>query len=236
MQSRDRTCTNSTCCPANLELSQTQNNTCEICQCPTISLWSEWTDEGSCSTTCGQGTQMQSRDRTCTDSTCCPANFESSQTRNNTCEICPCPVIGPWCPWGNTCPCSVTCGRGTQRQARNRACVNTCTPPDCIKREERTVTCTQAPCHTAWTTWNRWSGASTWNRWSGASTWNRWSGASTWNRWSGASTWNRWSGGSTWNRWSGSTRNRRRGSTRNRRRGSTTNRRRGSWRRRFYWG
>ncbi|XP_046330549.2 SCO-spondin-like isoform X2 [Haliotis rufescens] len=264
MQTRTRTCTGSTCCPADFTAVETRTVDCQICTCPVISMWSEWTDNGACTTTCGPGTKMQMRTRTCTGSTCCPPGFTAVEMRTVNCQICTCPVIGPWCPWGNTGPCSVTCGCGTQMQARSRVCVNTCTPPDCITREERTVNCSHAPCPTAWTTWNRWSGSgsTTWNRWSGASTWNRWSGPSTWNRWSGPSTWNRWSGASTWNRgsgastwnrgsgastwnkWPGSTRNRwpkwnrRRGSFGNRRRGSFGNRRAGSGgnRRRFYRG
>ncbi|XP_048251967.1 A disintegrin and metalloproteinase with thrombospondin motifs adt-1-like isoform X2 [Haliotis rufescens] len=192
-QMRNRACTGSTCCPADLTLVETRTVMCEICTCPVISMWSEWADNGACSTTCGPGTNTQMRTRTCTGSTCCPADLTLVETRTINCQICTCPVIGPWCPWGNTGLCSVTCGSGTQMQARSRICVNTCTPPDCITREERTGTCYSA-CPVAWTAWNRWSGGSKWNRWSGGSRWNRWSGASTRNRWSGGSAWNRGSG------------------------------------------
>ncbi|XP_067664280.1 properdin-like [Haliotis asinina] len=137
MQFRERNCTAN--CPPDVILIETRTVTCEQCTCPVISEWTEWADNGTCSTTCGPGTQMQFRTRNCTNSTCCPSNFTSTETRTVTCEICPCPVIGPWCPWVNVGPCSVTCGCGTQMQARHRVCVNTCIPPDCVKREERTV-------------------------------------------------------------------------------------------------
>ncbi|XP_067664279.1 SCO-spondin-like [Haliotis asinina] len=164
MQARNRTCTNSTCCPDDLTLNETRTVMCELCTCPVISQWTEWTNVGPCSTTCGPGTQVQVRNRTCTNSTCCPDDLTLNETRTVMCELCTCPVIGPWCPWVIVGPCSVTCGCGTQKQARSRVCVNTCIPPDCVKREERTVNCSHKPSPTSWTSWNSWSGTG-WPSW-----------------------------------------------------------------------
>ncbi|XP_067664278.1 A disintegrin and metalloproteinase with thrombospondin motifs adt-1-like [Haliotis asinina] len=146
LQARTRTCTQSTCCPENLPLREMRIVSCELCTCPVISQWAEWADDGTCSTSCGPGTKTQARTRTCSQSTCCPEILSLRQTRMVSCELCTCPVIGPWCPWIKIGQCSKTCGGGTKMQFRTRVCNNTCTPPDCVNREERTVKCGQNPC------------------------------------------------------------------------------------------
>jgi len=71
-----------------------------------------WSDFGSCSKTCGGGTQ----ERTCTAPTNGGAECEGSATQQ--CNKQKCAVDGFWSDFG---PCSKKCGGGTQER--------TCTPP-----------------------------------------------------------------------------------------------------------
>ena len=78
-----------------------------------ITINGGWSDWGTCSLTCGGGTQT----RTCTNPT--PANGGTNCTGSTSqeCNTQACPINGGWSDWGT---CSLTCGGGTQ----TRACTN----------------------------------------------------------------------------------------------------------------
>ncbi|XP_066919223.1 SCO-spondin-like [Clytia hemisphaerica] len=161
-QERTRTCTNPAPehggDPCTGDLSESQNCNTEPCP-PVDGGWTEWTDWGECSVTCGTGTQA--RTRTCTNPT--PANGGDTCTGDTSesqdCNINPCPVDGGWTDWATWGTCSLTCGTGTQ--ARSRTCTNP-TPDNggdpCTGDESESQNCNTDPCPidgglTDWTDW-----------------------------------------------------------------------------------
>ncbi|XP_071092640.1 A disintegrin and metalloproteinase with thrombospondin motifs adt-1-like [Haliotis cracherodii] len=154
-ETRNRTCI--AVVPPFCMESLTENRTvdCNLPDCPIITLWSEWTDNGTCSTTCGPGTRMQFRNRTCTAN--CPTDFTSVETRTVDCQICTCPVISMWSEWADNSACSTSCGPGTNTQMRTRACTNSnCCPADLTLVETRTVDCQICTCPVI-SMWSEWA-------------------------------------------------------------------------------
>ncbi|CAC5416980.1 unnamed protein product [Mytilus coruscus] len=94
--------------------------------------WSEYGTPkfGSCSVTCGNGTNIRTRTRTCTNpkpafgGNNCTGN--SSEQNEQICSLRHCPVNGAWSEYGapKCGSCSVTCGNGTQIRTRTRTCTN----------------------------------------------------------------------------------------------------------------
>ncbi|XP_067654977.1 uncharacterized protein [Haliotis asinina] len=131
---RTRTCTNPS--PANGGLycvgdaMVTLTVDCNTQGCPVDGGWSLWTDEvAQCSVSCGGGTQLVTRTRTCTN----PAPAYNGQycvgvdrtTFTQACNTQGCPVDGGWSLWTDTvAQCSVSCGGGTQLVTRTRTCTN----------------------------------------------------------------------------------------------------------------
>ncbi|XP_052679403.1 coadhesin-like isoform X3 [Crassostrea angulata] len=123
-QSRSRSCNNPS--PAyggnSCSGSSTSTQSCNTHNCPIDGGWSTWSGYGSCSKTCGTGTQ--SRSRTCTNPA--PAynglSCSGSATSSQNCNTHNCPIDGQWATWGSWTTCSVTCGGGSQ--SRTRTCTN----------------------------------------------------------------------------------------------------------------
>ncbi|XP_065939379.1 coadhesin [Magallana gigas] len=123
-QSRSRSCNNPS--PAyggnSCSGSSTSSQSCNTHNCPIDGGWSTWSGYGSCSKTCGTGTQ--SRSRTCTNPA--PAynglSCSGSATSSQNCNTHNCPIDGQWATWGSWTTCSVTCGGGSQ--SRTRTCTN----------------------------------------------------------------------------------------------------------------
>jgi hypothetical protein len=120
IQSRKRYCNNPS--PANggtqCEGAASQTQICNMTSCPFDGGWSPYSEWGTCSKTCGGGTQ--SRTRTCTNPT--PANGGAScvgdAVDSQSCNTQPCPTNGgwsDWSPWGG-------CVNG--ESLRNRLCNN----------------------------------------------------------------------------------------------------------------
>ena len=79
--------------------------------CPSPGQWSEW---GECSKSCGGGTRTKTRE--CInqrDSYGNPCNQDLVETEK--CNENPCPI---WTDWTDWTPCTVTCGGGTRKKAR----------------------------------------------------------------------------------------------------------------------
>ncbi|XP_033927756.1 properdin [Melopsittacus undulatus] len=99
---------------------------CEEQCCPEPGGWTTWSPWGSCSVTCGAGTQ--GRSRACADPAprcgggCGAGGAEEKRECEG--ETPTCPVDGSWGPWGPWGSCSVTCrgaGPGPARM-RSRRC------------------------------------------------------------------------------------------------------------------
>ncbi|XP_041365646.1 SCO-spondin-like [Gigantopelta aegis] len=94
--------------------------------------WGTWGEEtfGSCSATCGFGTQTITRTRLCNNpapsngGNDCPDN--NNEVKRGRCKIRECAVNGGWGAWGGKQfgLCSVTCGTGIWTVTRTRLCNN----------------------------------------------------------------------------------------------------------------
>ncbi|XP_061184995.1 SCO-spondin-like [Saccostrea echinata] len=160
-QTRSRSCSN----PApqhggrSCSGSPSSSQSCNTHNCPIDGNWASWGSYGSCSLTCGGGTQ--SRSRTCTN----PApqyqgkSCSGSSTSSQSCNTHNCPIDGFWAGWGSWATCSETCGGGVQ--SRTRSCSNP-TPQYggayCSGFSSDTQTCNthNCPINGAWGSWGSW--------------------------------------------------------------------------------
>lgn len=119
--------------------------------------WTEWSDSGTCSKTCGTGIQL--RTRSCTN----PApqyggDYCSGNNREErTCRRITCPVHGNWGEWSVFTDCSVSCGTGIH--TRWRECSNPFPAHggnNCLGMSTERRTCTELPCpvHGGWSQWS----------------------------------------------------------------------------------
>ncbi|CAH1240446.1 HMCN1 [Branchiostoma lanceolatum] len=130
--------------------------------------WTDWRAIAPCSTTCGVGTQVFSREcRSLNGSMspfCAPDQPSVTQTMLKACdELQACPVHGFWSAWGNFAPCSVSCDGGVTSRVR------ICNPPQLggswcpgnkngPQTEVQNKNCSVLPCPTpVTTTWSDWS-------------------------------------------------------------------------------
>ncbi|KAM8931068.1 hemicentin-1 [Pelodytes ibericus] len=95
---------------------------CNVKPCPVDGVWSPWLPWGSCSKTCGKGTQT--RNRLCNNP---PPSFnglhcEGQESQMQICNNRLCPVDGKWSVWGSWTSCSLSCGGGLRQ--RTRECTN----------------------------------------------------------------------------------------------------------------
>ncbi|CAH1772619.1 unnamed protein product, partial [Owenia fusiformis] len=112
------------------QLSETESDDCNTDECPISGGWSEWSEFGSCSNTCGGGTKTRSRscDNPAPDhggDTCLAADGETrqlSETESDDCNTDECPIDGAWSDWSAFGSCTNTCGGGTK--TRSRLCDN----------------------------------------------------------------------------------------------------------------
>ncbi|XP_013398464.1 coadhesin-like [Lingula anatina] len=162
-QSRTRTCTNpvpqnggADCVGITLELQQ-----CNTQGCPVDGGYSQWSTWGTCSSTCGGGSQT--RTRTCTNPTPafngndCSGLGPNSETQQ--CNTQGCPINGGFTNWSSWGTCNVTCGGGSQSRTR------TCTNPvpqnggaDCVGIILELQQCNTQGCpvdggYSQWSTW-----------------------------------------------------------------------------------
>ncbi|XP_031715320.1 hemicentin-1 isoform X1 [Anarrhichthys ocellatus] len=125
--------------------------------------YSEWSEWGPCSVSCGVGAQK--RLRQCNNPL--PANggrhCAGFDTETRSCQGKPCPVDGNWSDWSLWEECSRTCGQG------NRTRVRTCSNPPaqhggkpCEGKAVEVIMCSVRPCPVAgnWGSWLPWSACS----------------------------------------------------------------------------
>ncbi|XP_061184993.1 uncharacterized protein LOC133193009 [Saccostrea echinata] len=124
-QRRSRSCSNPTpqygglTCPGSSSSSQS----CNTQNCPIDGGFSNWGTWGTCTVTCGGGTQV--RRRSCSN----PAPqyggalCSGAISQNQNCNTQVCIIDGAWSQWGAWGTCSVSCGGGKRSRAR------TCTDP-----------------------------------------------------------------------------------------------------------
>lgn len=101
---------------------------------PLEPLWSSWFETGSCSVTCGQGSQTRMR-------LCFKGNCTGNAKEVRPCSQDPCPVKqGTWSPWVETA-CSATCGHGLK--LRKRMCT---TDKPCDGEDKQLAECKLREC------------------------------------------------------------------------------------------
>nr|XP_034327535.1 uncharacterized protein LOC105323126 [Crassostrea gigas] len=113
--------------------SSTSSQACYTQSCPIDGGFSNWGSWGTCSVTCGGGTQVRTRSCSNPAPQYGGANCAGSPSQNKTCNTNVCIIDGAWSQWGSWSTCSVTCGGG--KQSRSRACIDP--PPanggkDCV--------------------------------------------------------------------------------------------------------
>ncbi|XP_078342697.1 uncharacterized protein LOC144628471 isoform X5 [Oculina patagonica] len=165
IQTRMRTCTNPppTSSGVDCQGNSSQSQSCNTNECPVDGGWSNWGAWGSCTLTCGSGTQT--RTRTCTNPppTIGGADCQGGSSQSQSCNTNGCPVDGGWSSWGVWGSCSVTCGGGAQ--TRMRSCTNP--PPtnggaDCqgIGFQSQSCNTNGCPVNGGWSNWGAWNSCS----------------------------------------------------------------------------
>ncbi|XP_068693813.1 SCO-spondin-like isoform X2 [Montipora foliosa] len=161
-QNRYRSCSNPP--PRNGGIScpgtSRQSKLCNIKPCPVNGGWSSWRGWGSCSRTCGTGSQ--NRYRSCSNPP--PSNGGisciGSSRQSTSCTIKPCPVNGGWSSWSKWNSCSMPCGTGSQERSRS------CTKPppryggkSCLGTARDKRSCNHLPCPVDgdWSSWSTWT-------------------------------------------------------------------------------
>ncbi|XP_078375646.1 coadhesin-like isoform X1 [Oculina patagonica] len=159
VQRRTRTCTSPppsnggpTCIEQSLGPAEDEKE-CNTQDCPVPGGYTDWSEWGECSVTCGGG--VQRRTRTCTSPppsnggpTCIEQSLGPAEDEKE-CNTQDCGKDGNWSPWGNPGPCDKSCGGGTRK--RQRTCTNP--PPsgngkDCKGSNTKSEPCNTQPCPT----------------------------------------------------------------------------------------
>lgn len=123
-----------------------QEQPCNTHECPIDGGYTQWSEYGPCSVTCGEG--VKTRRRTCSNP---PPNKGGKPCTDPAEEYTqcggPCPVDGGYTEWTEYGPCSVTCGKGTR--IRTRTCTNP-RPSDggksCDEPSSEYIACDEGAC------------------------------------------------------------------------------------------
>eukprot|EP00058_Branchiostoma_floridae_P004974 XP_002590462.1 hypothetical protein BRAFLDRAFT_124564 [Branchiostoma floridae] len=121
-QQRTRVCLGQEGTGAPCEGPAVETRRCNEMPCPADGRWSEWSEWGQCSVSCGGG--IANRTRACDN----PApgwggrDCEGNDTEIQGCGSDPCPGEVYWSTWSDFSPCPATCGNATH--SRTRACMN----------------------------------------------------------------------------------------------------------------
>ncbi|XP_052094934.1 zonadhesin-like [Mytilus californianus] len=144
-------------------------------KCPTVhgrwSSYGNWERWGSCSKTCGGGTQSTRRLRYCNNPS--PKNGgngcsgSNRSTKSRSCNTNYCPINGQWTKWKSWSkygPCSASCGSGKQSRTRTRTCSKpspkyggkTC-PGESMMTSSQTCNTNPCPVDGKWGSFSKWS-------------------------------------------------------------------------------
>eukprot|EP01128_Nolandella_sp_AFSM9_P004201 TRINITY_DN1848_c0_g1_i1.p1 TRINITY_DN1848_c0_g1~~TRINITY_DN1848_c0_g1_i1.p1 ORF type:complete len:516 (+),score=77.39 TRINITY_DN1848_c0_g1_i1:195-1742(+) len=143
-RTRTRTITNSPSDPSTCDpLSESES--CNTQACPVNCAWSAWGSYGSCSASCGGGTQSRSRSKSPAASNggtdCSGASSESRD-----CNTGLCPVDCLWGPWSGYSQCSASCGGGSQTRTRSIQTPNANGGAACTGSSSENRDCNTTPC------------------------------------------------------------------------------------------
>jgi len=169
VQSRSRTCDNPA--PAwggnSCSGSYTETRACNTLSCSKNGGYSEWSEWGTCTSTCGGG--FQYRSRSCTNpapaGTGSDCSILGASIEGRACNTRPCAVDGGYGEWSAFGSCSAPCGGGIA--TRTRSCVNPAPANggrDCARfgSEIETKVCNTQSCplNGGFSEWTLWSACS----------------------------------------------------------------------------
>lgn len=97
-----------------------QAKQCGTIECPINGGWSGYSAYGSCTKSCGGGTQTSVRHCTHPSPRYSGHPCAGDRSKSKPCNTHHCPIDGSYSGWSEWSTCSATCGGGTQ--TRNRAC------------------------------------------------------------------------------------------------------------------
>ncbi|XP_052706716.1 A disintegrin and metalloproteinase with thrombospondin motifs adt-1-like [Crassostrea angulata] len=120
-----------------------------------VTPWSSW---GSCSVSCGDGTQTRSRACDLTTDEAARYNCHFKEQQQQPCSKPPCPIDGAWSDWSQWSQCSNTCGPG--QETRTRTCTNPAPEhggKPCPGDDSENRPCIGCPVDGAWSDWSQWS-------------------------------------------------------------------------------
>jgi len=125
---------------------------CNVQECPVDCVWNEWA-LGECTTTCGGGTQTDTREQL-QEALFGGNPCEGESSRKKECNPDPCPVDCEWNEWvlGD---CSTTCGNGTQINKRTKL-QEELHGGVCVGEPMETLGCNVAVCPPIHCVWNEW--------------------------------------------------------------------------------
>ncbi|XP_013419113.1 coadhesin isoform X7 [Lingula anatina] len=143
---RSRDCRNGVpstdCLGDSIEVGNCSKRLCET------AWWTQWSQFGSCSATCGDGVRARRRD--CHGGiagiNCTGPSWDEQKCNEKICAV--------WSGWGPYGSCSVTCGRG--EALGTRKCIGGSSPQDCRGPDRRARPCKRQSCP-EWTQWSHFS-------------------------------------------------------------------------------
>ncbi|XP_045165423.2 coadhesin-like [Mercenaria mercenaria] len=129
-------------------------------ECPVDGGWTNWSDFGECSSTCGFN-RIKERSRNCTNPA--PAfggqNCTGDENEKESCDFVDC-KDGTWNSWGEWGECSATCGTSVHFRFRN-CTLSTANNGTCDGREYVSGLCSSfCPVDGNWASWEKWSDCS----------------------------------------------------------------------------
>ncbi|XP_036351171.2 hemicentin-1 [Ochotona princeps] len=136
---------------------------CSVRPCPVHGAWSPWQPWGTCSSSCGKGTQTRSRLCDSPPPAFSGSPCDGAETQLQVCRERPCPVDGKWAVWTSWSACTVSCGGGARQRRRH------CTDPapqhgghGCEGADLQSAFCNGDPCpmHGNWSPWSAWGACS----------------------------------------------------------------------------
>ncbi|CAK8671672.1 unnamed protein product [Clavelina lepadiformis] len=141
--------------------SSSKSRSCNTRCCPVNCAWGAWTSYGSCSTTCGTGTQTRSRSIG-TLTSCGGLGCSGLSTDIRNCNTHCCPVNCIWSKWTDWNRCTRECGRGTQTRARSISTENSCGGESCNGPTNQIQPCNEhcCPVDCELSSWSPWTNCS----------------------------------------------------------------------------
>ena len=128
-----------------------RRRTCSPINCQ----WGNWIAYGTCSVSCGGGSQPRVR-HVAVQPSCGGAGCSGPSGDSHSCNIYPCPVNCVWSLWSAYGKCSVTCGGGSQTRTRSVARQHSCGGTSCSGPSTQSQTCNSQCCPVD-CVWGPWS-------------------------------------------------------------------------------